>query len=908
MQDREAYARPIEELVDGLQTHLERGLSQQEAQARLAKFGANELAKEERASPFTLFFAQFKNTLIIILLIATVLSALLGEIVDAVIIFVIVLFCAALSFVQEYRADQALNALKRMLAHTITVLRDGIEIRIPSHELVPGDIMLIEAGDRIPADARLAEVHSLKCDEAALTGESFAVEKSLKLLPLDAAIGDRCNVVFTGTTVTYGRGKAIVTSTGMNSEFGKIAEQLSTVVREASPLEKRTAEIGRWLGLIALGVCGFAIVVSIARAWMGNQLNVELVLTMSMFAIALAVAAVPEALAAIVTGALAVAMHEMAKRNALVRRMPAVETLGCTTVICTDKTGTLTKGEMTARRVFVGGRTSEISGAGYAPAGSFNPPLPLDDNAVRLMLTGGLLCGDAVLSEDTGRWFVKGDSTEGALVVLAAKSGLQQHKTRMDAPRIAELPFSSERKRMTTVHRMPDGRHLAFVKGAPEVLLKRCISAQRQDQQLPLTDDTRTQILAASEKMAKDALRVLALAYKEVCTDGPHDEETVERGLTFLGLIGMMDPPRDEATEAVRICRQVHIRPIMITGDHKLTAVAVAAEIDIYREGDMVLTGDDLGRMSDENFEKIVDRVTVYARVSPMDKLKIVRAWKNRGEVVAMTGDGVNDAPALKHADIGIAMGISGTDVAKEAADMVLADDNFATIVAAIERGRWIYDNIKKYLTYLLRANITEVVVLGGVVIVVGSELLPLLPAAILYINLATDGLPALALGLAPPDRDIMQRPPRDPTESVFSRDVRLLVLLGVLIECPIFLWIYFDNYADIEVARTKIFLLFVFVELIISMSFRSLRYSLFQAPPHKWLMLAIAWELALFGVLIQIPAVRETFGIRMPTWPDLAMALAVSALVVFAIELTKAYLRATTGRLDRGIAGRGGG
>ena len=474
----------------------------------------------------------------------------------------------------------------------------------------------------------------------------------------------------------------------------------------------------------------------------------------------------------------------------------------------------------------------------------------------------------------------------------------------MNAPRIAELPFSSERKRMTTIHRMPDGRHLAFVKGAPEVLLARCASAQSRDQQRPLTDATRAQVVAANETMAKDALRVLAIAYKEVGADGPHDEEAVERDLTFLGLIGMMDPPRDEAKEAVRICREVHIRPVMITGDHSLTAVAVAAEVGIYREGDLVLTGDDLGRMSDEDFERIVDRVTVYARVSPMDKLKIVRAWKNRGEVVAMTGDGVNDAPALKHADIGIAMGISGTDVAKEAADMVLGDDNFATIVRAIERGRWIYDNIKKYLTYLLRANITEVVVLGGVVIVMGPELLPLLPAAILYINLATDGLPALALGLSPPDRDIMKRPPRDPAESIFSRDVRLLVLLGVVIECPIFLWIYFDNYADIEGARTKIFLLFVFVELIISMSFRSLRYSLFQAPPHKWLLLAMGWELVLFGVLIQFAIVRETFGIRMPTWPDLGTALAVSAFVMAAIEATKAYLRTTAGGP---IAGRGG-
>src|SRR3990170_137240 len=686
-------------------------------------------------------------------------------------------------------------------------------------------------------------------------------------------VGDRKNMVFTGTSVTYGRGKAIVTATGVNTEFGKIAAELVSVSQEKTPLEKRTKEIGKWLGIIALVICVLVVGASVVRESIVGKLDLQFTLTMLMFAIALAVAAVPEALAAIVTGALAIAMHEMAKRNALVRRMPAVETLGCTTVICSDKTGTLTKGEMTARRVFVGGRTSEVGGAGYAPAGSFNPPLPLDDNAVRLMLTGGVLCCDAALSNDAGRWFVKGDSTEGALVVLAAKAGLQQQETRLVAPRIGELPFSSERKRMTTVHRMPDGRHLAFVKGAPEVLLERCVLAQHHDRQRPLTDVMRAQILEANENMAKDALRVLAIACKEVRADEPiEDEETIERGLTLLGLIGMMDPPRDEAKEAVRVCRQVHIRPIMITGDHKLTAVAVAAEIDIYREGDLVLTGADLSRMSEEKFAEIVDRVSVYARVSPMDKLKIVRAWKNRGEIVAMTGDGVNDAPALKHADIGIAMGISGTDVAKEAADMVLGDDNFATIVRAIERGRWIYDNIKKYLTYLLRANITEVVVLGGVVMVTDPEFLPLLPAAILYINLATDGPPALALGVAPPDPDIMQRPPRNPKESVFSWDVRALILTGVLIECPLFLWVFFQNLSNLEVARTKVFFMYVIIELILALNFRSLRFSVLQATPHKWLLVSIAGTLALTAALLMVPALREAFGIALPTAWDLAV------------------------------------
>jgi Ca2+-transporting ATPase len=595
-------------------------------------------------------------------------------------------------------------------------------------------------------------------------------------------------------------------------------------------------------------------------------------------------------------------MHEMAKRNALVRRMPAVETLGCTTVICSDKTGTLTKGEMTARRVFVGGRVVEVTGAGYAPVGNFDPPLSVDEEPVRLLLSAGILCADAVLDQDGGRWFVRGDPTEGALIVLAVKAGLQRDGCRLQAPRVEELPFSSERKRMSTVHAMPDGRRLAFVKGAPEVVLERCTSVLEREGAKALGEAERARILAVNEEMAQAALRVLGLAYKELPEDVPCSEESMENGLTFLGLVGMMDPPREEAVEAVKVCRQVHIRPVMITGDHQLTALAVAREIGIYREGDLALTGDDLGKLSEEELQRMVDRVSVYARVSPMDKLKIVRAWKARGEVVAMTGDGVNDAPALKHADIGIAMGISGTDVAKEAADMVLADDNFATIVRAIERGRWIYENIKKYLTYLLRANITEVVVLGGVVLVTGPELLPLLPAAILYINLATDGLPALALGLSPPDRDIMQRPPRNPKESVFSPDVRTLVLLGVLIECPIFLWVYFSSNAQIEVARTEIFFLFVVVELIIAVSFRSLRYSVFQAPPHKWLVLAIGWELLLLAVLIQIPTVREAFGIGLPTLGNLGLVLAVGLVVLVAIELTKAVLKARAAQPVAGL------
>jgi Ca2+-transporting ATPase len=445
---------------------------------------------------------------------------------------------------------------------------------------------------------------------------------------------------------------------------------------------------------------------------------------------------------------------------------------------------------------------------------------------------------------------------------------------------------------MTTIHSVANGNRRAFMKGAPEVILERCSSRLNGDEAIPLDDGERKKILLANETMAMDALRVLAIAYRDLSESDAQSEDTIEKNLVFLGLIGMMDPPREEAIEAVRVCRQVGIKPVMITGDHKLTAMAVAKEIKIYREGDLVFTGEDLNKIDDTELERIVDKITVYARVSPLDKLKIVKAWKNRGEVVAMTGDGVNDAPALKHADIGVAMGITGTEVAKEAADIVLSDDNFATIVRAIERGRWIYDNIKKYLTYLLRANITEVVVLGGVVMVMGPEYLPLLPAAILYINLATDGLPALALGVAPADPDIMQKPPRNPRESVFSPDVRLLILMAVIIECPIFLWMFFQSQPDMELARTRVFFMFVFIELIIAINFRSLTYSIIQTPPHKWLVLAIVWELALIIGLIQFPAVRTAFGIAMPSATDLWTILALGLGIVIAIELAKAAFR----------------
>jgi Ca2+-transporting ATPase len=884
----------IDQILKEVDTDPHKGLSENEVNSRLEKYGYNELKKEEKISLLTLFFNQFKNILIIILLIAIVLSALVGEVVDAAIIGVIVVFCAVLGFIQEYRAERALEALKKMLSPAITVLREGREEEVPSKELVPGDILVLEAGDKIPADARLIENHSLRCDEAPLTGESVPVGKDIKPLLENVRVSDRRNTVFTGTTVTYGRGKAVVTSTGMSTEFGKIAEEVTAVETEKTPLEKRTQEIGKWLGIISLIICFLVAGISIVREVLVGKIDLPFIVTMVMFTVALAVAAVPEALAAIVTAALAIGMHQMAKRNALVRKMPAVETLGCTTVICSDKTGTLTKGEMTVRKIFTGGKFIEVTGVGYEPKGEFRgSDIPIQNNkSLQMLLQGGLLCSDAGLEEKEGKWMVKGDPTEGALVVAAVKAGFHETEVRFENPRVEEIPFSSERKRMTTIHQMKDGKKMAFMKGAPEVVLESCSHIFQDGEIRELKDSDKTGILNANEEMAQGALRVLGFAYRDCPEAIEFTEEHLERDMVFLGLAGMMDPPREEAIEATKVCKQVGIKPIMITGDHRLTALAIAKEIGIYKEGDIVLTGEELEKMSDEEFEKIVDQVTVYARVSPMDKLKIVKAWKKKGEVVAMTGDGVNDAPALKHADIGIAMGITGTEVSKEASDMVLSDDNFATIVKAIERGRWIYDNIKKYLTYLLRCNITEVVVIGGVVLVSGPEYLPLLPAAILYMNLATDGLPALALGVAPPDPDLMMRPPRDPKESVFSWDVRAFILLALFIEIPFFFFLFYHEFYDITHARTETFMLFIIIELIIALNFRSMRYSIFKAPPHKWLLLALVWEFVLIAFLIQLPTVREAFGIHKPSLVDLEIIIGFGVVVFISMEVLKAVLR----------------
>ena len=766
------------------------GLSSTEAAERLKKYGPNQLAAGEKTSPLKIFLGQFKSILILILIAAAIVSFATGHQFDASIILIIVVISASLGFVQEYRAEKALEALTKMLVPTASVLRDGKEVQIASKDIVPGDILVLKEGDKIAADARLIETYNLHVNEAPLTGESVPVEKSTEKVAKDAAILDKEDMVFSGTAVTCGKAKALVVMTAMNTEFGKIAKQVSAVEKKETPLEKRTKEIGKWLGLAALAVSITVIVLGVAR---GLPL-----LDMFLFGIALSVAAVPEALPAIVTGSLAIGMYKMAKRNALVRKMPAVETLGSTTVICTDKTGTLTKGEMTVRKVYTAGTTIDVSGVGYSPQGAFDEKnkATTETECFSLLMKGAVLCNDADVVQEDDRWVIKGDPTEGALVVAALKAGVQTEQLRNAYLRINEFPFSSDRKRMTTIHSSQletESKKLIFIKGAPEIILRYCTRICADAKTDELTEQRLKVVLAVNEEMASAGLRILGIAYKEMSSDLINcKEETAESELVFLGLIGMMDPPRKEAMEAVKLCRQIGIKTVMITGDHKLTALAVAKELGIYHEGDQVLTGEDLDRISEEEFEAKVRNVTVYARVSPLHKLKIVQAWKKKGEVVAMTGDGVNDAPALKKSDIGVAMGITGTEVTKESADLVLADDNFATIVKAVELGRETYDNIKKYLTYLLQANLVEIVVLSFAVL--AGYPLPLLPVHILYINLATDGLPAIALGLSPPEPDVMKRPPRNPKETIFTKDVKVFLIRAVLIETPLLLWVFISS------------------------------------------------------------------------------------------------------------------
>jgi P-type Ca2+ transporter type 2C len=886
------HVLPVEQVYNRLDSSSE-GLTGLESAVRLEKFGPNELQAAARVSPWQILLEQFKNVLVLILLFATGLSLFLGHGIESVVIAIIVLFAVVLGFIQEYRAERAIEALRQMAAPTADVLRDRNEREIPARELVPGDVILIKAGDRIPADARLVESVNLQIEEAALTGESVPVEKHTQPLSGDElALGDRKNMAYAGTTATYGRGRAVVVATGMQTEFGKIAQLLQTVETGKTPLQQNLDRVGHLLARAALVVVFAIVLLGLLR----GQPFIEMLI----FGIALAVAVVPEALPAVVTISLAIGVQRMVKRNALIRRLSAVETLGSTSVICSDKTGTLTRDEMTVRKIYTAGEMIKVSGAGYEPMGKFSwNGSPIDPpRAVKTLLAAAALASDArLLSGENGHqnggeglspeggtgWHIKGDPTEGALVVAAAKAGLVKADLEMTYPRVNEIPFTSESKRMTTLHQTQEGV-AAYSKGAPEIILADCDTYLSETGIQPLNRESRENFLAAAREMAAEALRVLGIASKPEAS-----LDTAEQGMTFLGLVGMIDPPRPEAKAAIQTCELAGIRAVMITGDHPLTAQAVASELGLLKNG-RVVTGPELEEMSDADLEREVEDIDVFARVSPSDKLRIVTALQSKGHIAAMTGDGVNDAPALKKADIGIAMGITGTDVSKEAAAMTLTDDNFASIVAAIEEGRGVFGNIKKYLMYLLSSNIGEIGLMGGAA-VLGLPL-PLTAVQILYVNLATDGLPALALAVDPPEKDLMRRRPRNPRTGIFTRPVVTLMVTGglwsAIVNLGLFIWAM-NSGRSLAEAMTMTFVSLVLIQFFKAYNYRSDRHSILNKPfANKWLNISILWEIALLLLVVYLPFLQgpfETFSLTLVDW---LIVIGLSLTISPVLELAK--------------------
>ncbi len=857
------YNKSVEEVIRQQGANLEKGLTGREAERRLNEQGPNKLKEGKGRSLFAMFIDQFKDMLIIILLLAALISALLGGIKDTVVIAIILVLNATLGVIQEYKAEKSLTALKEMAAPTAHVLRDGQRQKIPASLIVPGDLVLLEAGDYVPADLRLFSVADLKLEESALTGESVPVSKETGLLDrAKAPLGERNNMAFMGTAVTYGRGMGIVTATGMDTEMGQIAELLEESVKEITPLQKRLDRMGKKLGLITLVIVSLVIIVGL---WRGIEF-----FDIFMTGISLAVAAVPEGLPAVVTIVLALGVQRMIKKNAIVRRLPAVETLGATTIICSDKTGTLTQNQMTVKGLYLPGRKVEVTGEGYKPEGRFladgEEVFPEHDQDLALLLKAAALCNNAELKEKEGSWGIIGDPTEASLIVTAAKAGY--HKTNLEQAylRLQELPFDSKRKRMSTINQTPEGQKTAFVKGAPDEIIKLCNFYWQQGKKQELTAELRQKIVAVIEEYAGQALRVLAVAYKPVQERGQpaYTIEQIEQELIFVGLLGMIDPPRREVAESVQTCKKAGIKPIMITGDYPITAKAIAAQLGLYAEGDRIITGAELDELSAEELAERVSETSVFARVSPADKSRIVDALQKKKQVVAMTGDGVNDAPALKEADIGVAMGITGTDVAKEAADLVLTDDNFASIVAAVGEGRLIYQNIKKFIRFLLSCNIGEVITLFLALIIGWPR--PLIPIQILWVNLITDGFPALALGVDPAGEDLMQQAPRNPEEGIFAGKMAFNIgaqglFVGLITLAAFYLG---RHYFSLPVARTMAFGTLSFSQLSQALNARSERYSIFRLGllSNRSLVLAIAISGFLQFFVLLFPPLQAVFAV----------------------------------------------
>lgn len=872
------YLSDYEEVLKE-QKSSEDGLSSGEAEARLDKYGKNELEKGKKDSLFKRFMKELSDPMIIILIVAAVISGITafyeGEsFADVIIIMAVVIINAVLGVFQESKAEAAIEALQEIAAATSKVLRDGKQVTLKSDELVPGDIVILEAGDAVPADGRIIECASMKIEEAALTGESVPVNKIVDLLQLnsqkDVPLGDRKNMVYMGSTVVYGRGKAVVTGTGMNTEMGKIAKALSQAQDEATPLQIKLNQLSKILTVLVVGICAVIFAVGLMRAGISS----ETILSTFMVAVSLAVAAIPEGLAAVVTIVLSIGVTNMSKRNAIIRKLTAVETLGCTQIICSDKTGTLTQNKMTV--------VEHVA----------------DDE--KLLETAMALCSDAELDRDSGE--AVGEPTECALVNDAAKNGLPKPELEKEYERVGEAPFDSMRKMMSTVHRTPDNKIIQFTKGAPDEILKRCAYALRDGEKVPMTDQVREEILKNNKAMADRALRVLCASLRE-WDDVPQNTEPeyLEKDLTYVGLSGMIDPVRPEVKAAIEECREAGIRPIMITGDHKDTAVAIGMELGIISEPSQAITGAQLDDISDEEFKDRITEFSVYARVQPEHKVRIVKAWKARGMITAMTGDGVNDAPSIKSADIGIGMGITGTDVTKNVADMVLADDNFATIVSAVEEGRRIYANMRKAIQFLLASNLAEVLSIFFATMI-GFTILQ--PVHLLWINLITDCFPALALGLEESEPDSMKRKPRDPKEGIFAGGMGFDVFFQGVIVTALVLFSYvlghrmessvweFVNSPD---GTTMAFLTLSMVEICHSLNMRSRRGSIFKLNSHnKFLYGAMLASLILTTAVIEVPFLASAFQFTPIDLEEYAVALGLAILIIPIMEVVKAIQRKT--------------
>ena len=865
----EWYSRTVEDITQCFHVDRSIGISSKDEKIRLEKYGPNQLREGKKRSIKDMLFDQFREALVLILLVSAIVSTFLGEISDAIVIASILFLNALLGIIQEYRAEKSLAALKKLTVPNALVLRDGKQKKIKSNYLVPGDIVFLESGDRVPADLRLFESTNIKVQEAILTGESEPTEKNCIVMKEGKLpIGDRKNMVYMGTSIIFGRGKGIVVATGMGTEMGEIAGMLEEGKQEETPLQKKLNLVGKKLGALILMIVAIII-------FLGYFHGIGF-FYMFMIGISLAVAAVPEGLPAVVTIVLALGVQRMIKKNAIIRRLPAVETLGATTVICSDKTGTLTQNQMTIENIALIDELIDVNGVGYQPFGEFlrnkKTIQPNEDLVLSLLLKGAVLCNNSILQQnnENQQWEIIGDPTEGALVVAGAKAGYQKKGLENEYPRIKEFPFDSDRKLMSTIHNDSQEKLIAFVKGAPDQVIIRCKYCMEGGQKKIFDNSKRDNIVKQNKKFADSALRVLAIAYRYFEKEDKHKlmqnskNDDVENNLIFLGLMAMIDPPRKEVIHAVKICRKAGIRPLMITGDYSLTAKAIATQLGIYHSGDLIVSGKDLESMSQEELEKKVMKTTIFARVSPRHKQRIVKSLQKNKQVVAMTGDGVNDAPALKESNIGVAMGITGTDVSKEAADMILMDDNFSTIVAAIEEGRKIYQNIKKFIQYLLSCNLGEILTIFCAILIGLPR--PLIPIQILWVNLVTDGLPALALGLDPAEEGLMNQKPRDPDEAIFSGKMGFNILsqgiyIGIITLVAFIIGI---RHYSLEIAQTMAFATLSFAQLSQSLNSRSTRWSLAKIGifTNRYLILAMCISGMLqLGVML-IPAFQKIFKV----------------------------------------------